>query len=121
MAHVFSISESTDRVMAKLIAGLEIEFGNRAAEGLAHHFLASEEVDFYWDARLSERWLGAYEAADDDDLELDRMQIMGHLDGRWFVATCIINGDGNAHFMTGCRYFANESAARKALSNEQQA
>ena len=117
MANVSTINECTDRVMATLIAGLEIEFGRGAAEGLAHHFLEAEEVDFHWDARISERWLGAYEAQDDDDVELDRIQILGRLDGRWFVATCIVDGDGNPHGMLGCRKFQNESAARKAFSD----
>jgi hypothetical protein len=114
MTTISTISESADRVMATLIAGLQIEFGCRAAEGLAHHFLEAEEVDFHWDARVSERWLGAYEAQHDDELELDRIQILGRLDGRWFVATCIVDGDGNAHGMLGCRDFRSESAARKA-------
>ena len=117
MATISSVSESTDRVMAKLIAGLELEFGRGAAEGLAHHFLEAEEVDFHWEVRISERWLGAYEAQDDDELELDRIQIMGRLDGRWFVATCIVDGDGNAHGMLGCRNFSSENAARKAFSD----
>jgi hypothetical protein len=117
MSQFSSISEASDRVMAKLISGLEIEFGSRAAEGLAQHFLDAEEVDFHWDARILERWLGAYEAQDDDDLELDRVAVMGFLDGRWFVATCIVDGDGNAHGMLGCREFSNESAARKAFSD----
>jgi hypothetical protein len=117
MTTISSISECTDRVMATLIAGLQIEFGCRAAEGLAHHFLEAEEVDFHWDARVSERWLGAYEAQDDDELELDRVSIMGRLDGRWFIATCIVDGDGNAHGMLGCRDFRSESAARKVYSD----
>jgi hypothetical protein len=117
MATISSISESTDRVMATLIAGLQIEFGSSAAEGLAHHFLEAEEVDFHWDARISERWLGIYEAQDDDDLELDRIQIWGRLDGSWFIATCIVDGDGNVHGMLGCRNFPSESAARKAFSD----
>jgi hypothetical protein len=117
MTQVSSISEASDRVMAKLISGLEIEFGSRAAEGLAQHFLEAEEVDFHWDARISERWLGAYEAHTDDGIELDRILILGFLDGRWFVATCIVDGDGNPHFMLGCRKFRSEKAARKAFSD----
>jgi hypothetical protein len=117
MATISSISESADRVMATLIAGLQIEFGSRAAEGLAYHFLEAEEVDFHWDARISERWLGAYGAQDDDELELDRIQILGRLDGRWFIATCIVDGDGNARGMLGCRDFSSENAARKAFSD----
>jgi hypothetical protein len=117
MTHFSNISQASDRVMATLIAGLQIEFGSSAAEGLAHHFLEAEEVDFHWDARISERWLGIYEAQDDDDLELDRIQIWGRLDGSWFIATCIVDGDGNVHGMLGCRNFPSESAARKAFSD----
>jgi hypothetical protein len=117
MTQVSSIREASDRVMAKLISGLEIEFGSRAAQGLAQHFLTCEEVDFHWDARASEWWLGAYEAQDEDDLELDRILIMGQLDGRWFVATCIVDGDGNPHYMLGCRDFDDEKLAIEAFDN----
>ena len=99
MAYVSTISESADRVMATLIAGLEIEFGRGAAEGLAHHFLEAEEVDFHWDARISECWLGAYEAQDDDNLELDRIQILGRLDGRWSWLTASLTAMA---MHTGC-------------------
>lgn len=117
MTHVSSISQASDRVMAKLISGLEIEFGTRAAQGLAQHFLGAEDVDFHWDARVSERWLGAYDAQNDDDIELDRVAVIGFLDGCWFVATIIVDGDGNPHFMLGCREFRTEKLARKAFSD----
>ena len=67
------ISVASDRVMAALVAGLEIEFGRGAGEGLAQRFLEAEEVDFRWDGRTRERWLGAYESADNDELWLDRV------------------------------------------------
>jgi hypothetical protein len=51
--------------MAALISGLELEFGRGAAEGLAQRFLAAEECDLHWDARVEERWIGAYESAED--------------------------------------------------------
>lgn len=56
------ISVASDRVMATLIAGLELEFGRDAAEGLARRFTEAEDVDFHWEARIEERWLGGYEA-----------------------------------------------------------
>ncbi|MBL0925381.1 MAG: hypothetical protein IBJ12_13075 [Sphingomonadaceae bacterium] len=117
MATISSISEASDRVMAKLISGLEIEFGSSAAEGLARHFLDAEEVDFHWDARQSEWWLGAYETQDDDEIELDRVLVSGFLDRRWFVATIIIDGDGNPHGMLGCRDFEDEKSAIEAFDN----
>lgn len=105
------VSHSADRAMAALVAGLELEFGRGAAEALAQRFIAAEESDFIWDARVEERWLGAYEAREEEDFELDRVAILGRLDGRWFVAVCIVDGDGMAHGMIGQRSFAEAQAA----------
>ena len=110
------ISVSSDRVMAALVAGLEVEFGREAGEGLARHFLSAEDADFRWDARISERWLGSYENADDAELELDRVAIFGRLDGRWYAATMIVDGDGLAHGMLGFRSVENENEARAAMA-----
>jgi len=109
-------AKDTDRVLATLVAGLEIEFGHGAGEALAQRFLEAEESDFLWDARRSERWLGTYESADEEDFELDRVAIMGRLDGRWFVAVSIVDGDGNAHGLSGRRHFRSERAAREAFA-----
>jgi len=116
MTMVQPVGMTSDRVMAALIAGLEIEFGRDAGEGLARHFLEAEEVDYRWDARRTERWLGRYEGGDDDDLMLDRVAICGQLDGKWFAATMIVDGDGRAHGMLGCRSFPGQSVARMAMA-----
>lgn len=109
-------AKDTDRVMATLVAGLEIEFGRGAGEALAQRFLEAEESDFLWDARVSERWLGAYQAQDEEDFELDRVAIVGRLDGRWFVAVSIVDGDGNAQGLMGQRNFKSERQAREAFA-----
>ena len=114
MAQLQSISTASDRVMAALVAGLQIEFGRGVGEALAHRFLEAEESDFHWDARVEERWISRYESDGDDDFELDRIEILGMLDGKWFVAMMIVDGDGNAHGMLGYRSFASERTARKA-------
>lgn len=111
-----SIGAASDRVVATLVAGLEIEFGRGAGEALAQPFLEAEESDFLWDARVSERWLGAYESIDEEDFELDRVAIMGRLDGRWFVAVSIVDGDGNAQGLMGRRSFRSEARAREAFA-----
>ena len=111
------IGAATDRVMAKLIAGLEIEFGRGAGEALARRFLEAEEADLLWDARAEERWIGAYESNDDDDIELDRVRICGRLDGRWFVAVMIVDGDGNAHGVIAKRTFARRKQALAAFAH----
>jgi hypothetical protein len=110
------IGAASDRVVATLVAGLEIEFGRGAGEALATRFLEAEETDFLWDARMSERWLGAYESVDEEDFELDRVAITGRLDGRWFVAVSIVDGDGNAQGLMGRRDFRSERQAREAFA-----
>lgn len=124
-----AIGAGADRIMAALISGLEIEFGRGAGTALAARFLEAEETEFCWDARFSERWLGSYEGhrnvfeneGDDDfgdDLVLDRVAICGRLDGRHFVATVIVDGDGNVHGMLGKRDFATVNAARSAFATQ---
>lgn len=116
MAMFQTLGSASDRVVATLVAGLEIEFGRGAGEALATRFLEAEESDFLWDVRMSERWLGAYESIDDEDLELDRVAITGRLDGRWFVAVSIVDGDGNAQGLMGRRDFRSERQAREAFA-----
>lgn len=111
------ISVASDRVMVALVSGLEIEFGHGAGEALAHRFLEAEETDFLWDARDQERWIGAYESIDDDEIDLDRVRIVGRLDGRWFVAVMIVDGDGNPHGLMGKREFGRRKQALAAFSD----
>jgi hypothetical protein len=115
MTMVQPIALATDRVMAALRSGLELEFGRGAGAALATRFLEAEETDIRWDARASERWIGAY-LTQEDDLELDRIAATGFLDGCWFVATFIVDGDGNAHGMLCCRTFACSQAASQAFA-----
>ena len=111
-----TIGTASDRVLETLKAGLEIEFGKSAGAALAARFLDAEECDFLWDARLSERWLGTYENSDGEDFALDRIAIVGCLDGRWFVAVSIVDGDGNPHGLMGRRNFGGERQAREAFA-----
>ena len=104
MAMYESIGAASDRVMKALVEGLEAEFGRPAGRALAERFIAAEEADFHWDARREERWIGAYHAVEDEGFELDRIAIIGRLDGYWFVAVCIVDGDGHPHGIEGCRH-----------------
>ena len=121
MGMVQPISEASakvmDRVMAALISGLEIEVGHGAGEALAHRFLEAEESDFLWDARVQERWIGAYESTDNDEIDLDRVRIFGCLDGKWYVATMIVDGDGNPHGVMGKREFGRRNQALGAFAD----
>lgn len=111
------VSEVSDRVMAALVSGLEIEFGNGVGEALAHRFLEAEETDFLWEARDQERWIGTYESAEEDEFDLDRVRTFGRLDGKWFVAVMIVDGDGNAHGVMGKREFGRPRQALAAFAD----
>ncbi|MDR7154832.1 hypothetical protein J2W40_001647 [Sphingobium xenophagum] len=115
MTMVQPIALASDRVMAALKSGLELEFGRGAGEALAARFLEAEETDIRWDARARERWVGAY-ITQEEELELDRIVATGFLDGRWFVGMFIVDGDGNAHGMLCCRTFACDEAASQAFT-----
>jgi hypothetical protein len=117
MAQVQSISDAADRVMAALVSGLEIEFGHSAGAALAGRFLDAEASDFHWDARVEERWLGCYFGGEESGIELDRVRILGRIDGRWFVAVMLVDGDGDAHGMLGKRCFGRAEQARRAFAD----
>lgn len=107
----------SDCIMARLIAGLEVEFGSGVGEALAHRLLEAEESDFLWDARIEERWLGSYESIDSDDFELDRIAICGRLNGRWFASVMLVDGDGMAHGTIAKRFYRSRKLAYQALAD----
>lgn len=117
MSYLQPISVASDRVVAALVAGLEIEFGRCAGEALAHRFLDAEEADFTWDARIAERWIGAFPQGSEEDLELDQVRIVGVLDRDWFVAVMIVDGDGRAHGMMSKRRFKRRRDAYAAFAD----
>ena len=109
-----AISIGDTRVFERLVAGLEVEFGAQAAEGLARQFVDAEDADFYWDARAAERWLGTYESLDEEDL-LTRAAITGQFEGRFFVAVLIVDGDESVNAMLGLRHFESAAEADDAF------
>jgi hypothetical protein len=117
MAQLLSISDAADRVMAALVSGLEIEFGRQAGAALTQRFLEAEEADFHWDARVEERWLGCYFDGEEGEIELDRVRILGRIDGRWFIAVMLVDGDGDARGLLGKRSFGRAEQARRAFAD----
>jgi len=115
MGEMQIIGAVADRVMEQLTAGLEREFGRGAGAALAALFLKAEEADWLWDARVEERWLGAFESDGEDGVELDRIAILGRLDGRWFTATLIVDGEGAPHGLMARRDFKGRRGARSAF------
>lgn len=103
--------------VSALIASLETEFGCNAGRALADRFLAAEDTDFHWVARVSERFLGSYQSLDEEDDDLDRVAIVGELGGLWFMAVVLVDGEGRAHGMIARASFGSEAAARNAWAH----
>ncbi len=98
-----------------LLAGLEAQFGRDGSVEIAAHHLAAELAEFHWDSRVAERWLGAYESLEDEESELDRVAILGRLQGTWFVATCLVDGNGAAQSIDNLTLTAGEKDAELAF------
>jgi hypothetical protein len=105
--------------MATLVAGLELEVGRSAAEGLVQRYLGAEECELCWETRIEERWLGAYEGlGDEEGEELDRVAMLSFLDGAWVVAVCLADGECDACGLTGRRSFTRLKAVREAFASQ---
>ncbi|MDQ8757471.1 hypothetical protein RCO27_14665 [Sphingosinicella sp. LHD-64] len=98
-----------------LLAGLEAQYGCAGSIEIAAHYLAAELADFHWDSRVAERWLGAYESLEEEPSELDRVAILGRLQGVWFVATCLVDGNGAVHALHDLRLMPGEREAETAF------
>ena len=86
-----------------LLAGIEQQFGREGSDDIAAQFLDAERADFHWESRIEERHLGRYEGDSEDGDELDRVGIIGQLKGVWYVAICIVDGNGAVHWMDEAR------------------
>ncbi len=117
MGMIQTIEAGSVDAVTMLIAGLESEFGRGAGEALAEIFLAAEDTDFHWDARVSERFLSAYHSLDEEEFDLDRVAIVGRLDGIWFTAIIIVDGEGQPHGTIARSAFRSEKAAREAWAH----
>lgn len=102
-------SGGSGNAYARLVQGLQTEFGGADVSALARQILDGERADFHWDARVQERYLGQHLAVDlsDEDAadELARIAILSFLDGRWHAGICLVDGDGCAVDLLWLRTF----------------
>jgi hypothetical protein len=115
MATISIISTASRDAYPALLAGIEAQFGPGGAVEVATHFLEAETADFHWESRVAQRWLGAYESAGDEDIELERIAIVGELKHVWFVATCLVDGNGAVESMQGLRLVRGPGEAYEAF------
>jgi len=86
---------------------------------LAERIIEAEALDFLWQARVRERYLGQQIAWDPDDEnaspELSRIVILSVLDGRWYAALCLVDGEGVAIELLWKRVFGSPGEAEFEL------
>ena len=94
-----------------LVDALQAEFGGI----LAARILEAEAVDFLWDARVAERYLGQHIIdeidAEDASQELSRVLVLSHLTGVWHVGLCLVDGEGTAVDLLWKRPFGSHAEA----------
>jgi hypothetical protein len=118
MGMISHLSANGTQTFAALVLELEAEFGSSETAGLAAHYLDAEAADFHWEARQMERHLGAYESLDETRDDLESICIIGFLNERWFVATCIVDGDGAVQNMIRLRHFTSAWDADQAFNGD---
>ena len=78
-----------------IVENLRAEFGAILAERI----IEAEAIDFLWEGRIRERYLGQY-VAGIDDLEMSedvsRIAVLSSIGGRWYVGMCLVDGEGDA-------------------------
>lgn len=101
----------------KLLDALRAEFGAMLAERI----LEAEAADFLWEARVKERYLGQHIDADlgsgEGFGELARMLISSVLDGRRYIALCLVDGDGQPVELLWKRSFDGQDEAEAAFGS----
>jgi hypothetical protein len=98
-----------------LVDAIRAEFGGILAERI----LEAEGLDFLWEARVSERYLGQHigDGVDyeEQSRELSRIAVLGRFDGRWHVGTCLVDGEGAAVELLWKRKFERRQEAESEL------
>ena len=97
------------------IDSLRAEFG----AVLAERIIEAEAVDFLWEARVRERYVGQLIGSDLDDedaaQEFSRVAILSVLDGRWYAGMCLVDGEGVAVELLWKRPFTRREEAEIEL------
>ena len=99
-----------------IVEGLRAEFGAIIADRI----LEAEAIDFLWEARLRERYLGQYVHlgfnVDEEETELARVAIVSFLGDGWHTATCLVDGEGAAIDLLWKERFDSREAAEAAFA-----
>ena len=100
-----------NRVCDQRLEALRAEFGTT----LADRIIEAEAVDFLWEARVSERYLGQQCGGDwareEGDEDLSLVLVLSSLAGAWVVGLCLVDGEGSAVELVWKQPFPSRMAA----------
>lgn len=86
---------------------------------MAARILDAEAVDFLWEARMCERYLGQCVDVifDEEDAaeEVSRIAFLSDFDGAWHAGICLVNGEGNVVELLWRRQFESILEAQMAF------
>ena len=116
MSDFASIEAAAHDPFPGLLASLQLEFEGAADAHLAHEIVAAEELDFLWDARVATRSIGSVEPLDGEPGDAQVCQLIGCLEGRWFVAKAALGEGGRACDLLEVRRFAGAWDAYEAYA-----
>lgn len=98
MTIISAIPASSVDAYARLVEGLRMELGCTDIAALADCMFEAEKLDFHWQARVRERYLGQHLSLDlgneDPGEDLSRIAILSFNRARWHAGICVVDGDG---------------------------
>ncbi len=119
MTIISAIPGGSGDAYARLIEGLRSELGCSDIAAIADRMFEAEKVEFHWEARVRERYLGQHFPLDlgDEDAEdeLSRIAILSFLGGRWHAGICLVDGEGCAVDLLWLRSFERHEEAAEAF------
>jgi hypothetical protein len=120
MTFISAIPGGSGDAYARLVDGLRMELGCDDIAALADRIFEAEKVDFHWQARVRERYLGQHFALDFDDEsageDVSRIAILSFLAGRWHAGVCLVDGNGCAIDLLWLRSFEGHEEATEAFA-----
>lgn len=108
------VSAISHRGCDALVEDLRAEFGAI----LADRIIEAEAVNFLWDGRIRESYLGEHVAdLADEELSEDvsRIAVLSLIGCRWYVAVCLVDGEGDAVDLLWKREFQSRPDADVGL------
>ena len=100
MTAIFTGYDGGTDAYGQLVRELQAEFDHSDVGALADRIVDAEAADFYWEARVKERYLGhdldGIIGLQEGDEELVRVAFLSVLAGRWHVGSCLVDGEGRA-------------------------